>query len=483
VLIFRLFFYIIFLQNFSTHFKVFEWSDKMQPDSNKNLLSLFDFENVIIVDEHGHVVFYDAANLNLLDFVPGEVIGKKITSLYKNLNDNNSTLINVLKTKMPQFSKGQKLETVSGKTVYRDALTLPIAYNGRTIGAIEFSKYTYTKNSIEYITFHSDHKVYRRNNTRYTINDIITQNKTMLEIKEKLRNIARTDSTVLLYGKTGTGKELMAQSIHNLSKRVNSPFISQNCAAIPANLFESILFGSVKGSYTGAEDRQGLLEAAQGGTLFLDEINSLDPSLQLKLLKAIEEKRCRRVGSTSYINLDVRIIAATNEDPYIAMTKGKIREDLFFRLSVVQIDIPPLCDRRDDIELLTRYFIELYNKKMDIKINNISKKVMNIFKSYDWPGNVRELKNIIEGAYNTSTTGTIELSDIPERLKKYTNISEDKDHEIEVINKTYKELMDSFEKSIITKALTLANGNITRASKMLKISRQALMYKMDKYFK
>ncbi len=222
----------------------------------------------------------------------------------------------------------------------------------------------------------------------------------MQTLKERIVKVARTKSTVMIYGETGTGKELVARAIHNGGSRKNKRYLSQNCAAIPENLLESILFGTTRGSFTGAENRPGLFEIASGGTLFLDEINSMDLAVQAKILKAIEEQKIRRIGGTEDILIDVRIIAATNEDPLLCMQRGSLREDLYYRLKVVQLNIPPLRNRKEDIRPLTEYYINFYNTVMGKSIQKVDAQLMRLFYQYSWPGNVRELRNMIEGGFN-----------------------------------------------------------------------------------
>ncbi len=264
----------------------------------------------------------------------------------------------------------------------------------KIVGAIEFNRFYFNKEDIKLVHNYSPHKIYRKNNTIYTIENIITQNPSMMKIKDKMIRASKTDSSILIYGETGTGKEMVAQSIHNLSDRFNNQYISVNCGAIPSNLFESLMFGTVKGSFTGSDNTTGLLEEANGGTLFLDEINSLDISLQVKLLKAIEEKVIRKVGGNKYIPIDIRVIAATNENPETLVEDGRLREDLFYRLGVVQMDLPTLETRKEDIAILVDNFIDFYNGKMNININSIHPDVMEKFYQYNWPGNIRELKKM-----------------------------------------------------------------------------------------
>ena len=203
----------------------------------------------------------------------------------------------------------------------------------------------------------------------------------------------------IIWGETGTGKELFAQSLHSHSSRARGPFVAQNCAAIPTTLLESTLFGTTRGSYTGAENRKGLLKQADGGTLFLDEVNSMDLSLQAKILKAIEEKRFRPVGGEQDVHRDVRIVSAMNVDPITAVREGLLRRDLFYRLGVVQLALPPLRKRPEDIPLLTDFYVEQYNRNMGRAISGVSELVRNALLAYEWPGNVRELRNEIGRAH------------------------------------------------------------------------------------
>ena len=232
-------------------------------------------------------------------------------------------------------------------------------------------------------------------------------------LKEKLKKVALTNSAVLIEGETGTGKDMIAKILHSESPRKNMPFITQNCAAIPNELLESIFFGTVKGAYTGAENRKGLFELADGGTLFLDELSSMDLNLQAKILKAIEEGYIRRIGGTTNIKINVRLVSAMNIKPEIAISKNLIRKDLFYRLSVVRFEIPPLRKRKEDILLLSFYFIEKYNKEMGKNVKEISEMVKTIFLNHSWSGNVRELKNVIESIFNFIETTTITMRDIP----------------------------------------------------------------------
>lgn len=443
--------------------------------------NLGDYDNITIVDQNGIIIFYDFADLNhlkLLSIVPDEMVGSKITSVWADLDDTNSTLMQVIRTGEEILDNKQIHKTKGGRIVYTVNSIFPLFAGGKLVGAIEFNRFYFNKEDIKLIHNYSPHKIYRKNNTIYTIENIITQNLSMMKIKDKMIRVSKTDSSILIYGETGTGKEMIAQSIHNLSDRFNNQYISVNCGAIPINLFETLMFGTVKGSFTGSENTTGLLEEANGGTLFLDEINSLDISLQVKLLKAIEEKVIRKVGGNKYIPIDIRIIAATNENPETLVEDGKLREDLFYRLGVVQIDLPTLETRKEDIPVLVDNFINFYNGKMNINITSIHPAVMEKFYDYNWPGNIRELKNAIEYAYNSVVSNEITLEDIPKKIRLYGGTNRDRGKHN---NFFLGAVLEQYEKQIILDELRKNNYKKTETAKNLGISKQLLNYKINKY--
>jgi arginine utilization regulatory protein len=442
---------------------------------------LSDFDNILIVDKNGNVIFYEFADLKVLRELglrPENFMGKHVTRSYKNLTSENSTIMNVLQTGEPICNVKQELIITNGNLFRTVNSTYPIIEDNEIIGAIEFSKHLYSKEHIQSLDKFAGHKIYRKNNTIFTIDNLISVNPAMEEIKHKIMKIAKTNSTVLIYGKTGTGKEVVAQSIHNLSDRYGAPFISLNCGAVPPNLLESTLFGTVKGSFTGAVDRPGLFEQAEGGTLFLDEINSLDYYLQVKLLKAIEEKVTRRIGGNQNINVDIRVISATNEDPENLVAEKKLREDLFYRLGVVQIDLPTLAERKDDIEELLDYYLNFYNNNMNMYIEAVEPDVVEYFKRYPWPGNIRELKNAIETAYNNATTNIITLKDIPKRIREYSDTSPFEREDEGTLS--LKQSVERYEKEIILREFK-RNEKLTETARKLGISKQLLKYKLEKY--
>ena len=323
-------------------------------------------------------------------------------------------------------------------------------------------------------------------------------------------------SNIIMVGETGTGKELVAESIHTASKRAGRRFVAQNCAAIPGNLLESILFGTKKGSYTGAENKPGLFEIANGGTLFLDEINSMEMNVQAKILKAIEEKQVVRLGGYEPIKTDIKVISAVNERPMDCVKAGKLREDLFYRLSVVQVNIPPLRERRDDILYMASRFIEEYNQSMQRDIMGLDEQVEELFRSYAWPGNVRELKNIIEGAFNVASTRFIQKKDLPEYLANPVWLEVPREatealaagrvkagegagnafaadesdtkrfgesgwpEDISFAGKTLNQTLAEVEERMIRNALREADS-LAGAARLLGITKQNLHYKLTKY--
>ena len=309
--------------------------------------------------------------------------------------------------------------------------------------------------------------------------NIITKNDKMFQIFETIQKISDYDSSVLIIGESGTGKELVAKAIHYNSKRNGKPFIAINCGAIPENLLESELFGYVKGAFTDAhQNKKGLFEEANGGTLLLDEIGELPSNLQVKLLRALQEGEVRKIGDTKQTKLDVRIIAATSRNLAQEARKDNFREDLFYRLNVIQIDLPPLRERREDIPLLLNHFINRYNEKHRLKIKNISSAALNILVEYDWQGNIRELENAIERAIILSESSCIEVSALPPDIRK-SEMFEDK----ELGNDEYsiKKIHLIMEEQLIRKALNKTNGNRTQASKLLEISHPSLLSKMKEF--
>ena len=313
----------------------------------------------------------------------------------------------------------------------------------------------------------------------YDFKNIIAKSHQMIEIFQLIKKVADYNTTVLLTGGSGTGKELVARALHYNGNRRDKSFIAVNCGAIPENLLESELFGHVKGAFTDAvRNKNGLFEEADGGTIFLDEIGELPKDLQVKLLRVIQEGELRRVGDSKSRKIDVRIIAATAKDLMEEIKKGNFREDLFYRLNVVPIKIPPLRERQGDIPLLVNHFIERYAKKFGKAVKGISDMAMNLLISYAWPGNVRELENIIERAVILEDTEVIREENLPFTKKTGQSL-----YQIEELSNglSIKKAEEELEKTLIRKALEMTNGNKTKAAHLLEISHRALIYKIKEF--
>jgi DNA-binding NtrC family response regulator len=298
--------------------------------------------------------------------------------------------------------------------------------------------------------------------------EFIGENEKMKKIFELISTIAGNNSAVFIQGESGTGKELVARAIHNLSPRNNQPFVVINCAAIPSNLMESTIFGHSKGAFTGATNSHiGKLEMANMGTAFLDDIDTLDISMQAKLLRAIQEKEFEKVGSTKLINADVRFLAASNQVPRELISQGKFREDLFYRLNVFPIDLPPLRERKSDIPLLLNHFLEFNANNTGKPMKKFSKKTVKSLMEYDWPGNVRELQNLVERSFTIAKKSVIQLEDISPFHMTESTIKET----------TLKEAVTTFEKEYIYDVLHQVDGNRTKAAEILGIHRNTLLAK------
>jgi PAS domain S-box-containing protein len=309
----------------------------------------------------------------------------------------------------------------------------------------------------------------------YTFEDIISKNHKIQEIFDVLPNIAESDSTVLIQGPSGSGKELFARAIHNLSPRKKGPYIVVNCGALPDTLLESELFGYVKGAFTDAKkDKPGRFALAEGGTLFLDEVGDLSTALQVKLLRVLQEKEYEPLGGTKPIKADVRIIAATNKDLTELLSRGAFREDLYYRINVIKIELPPLSQRREDIPYLVDHFIRQFNLKMGKRITHVSADVLNLFMQYDFPGNIRELENIIEHAFVLCKGTQITTAHLPHDF--FENVVSSEGTTSLEINK-----LDYAEAQVIRNALKKYNGNRSKAAQELGIHKTTLWRKMKKF--
>lgn len=442
-------------------------------------------EGIHVVNRDGQTVFYNPTMAKMEGMDYNQVINSDVLALFPSLTPETSTILRALRTKEPVYDLVQTYYNNKGQRITSLNSTIPL-WNGRDfIGVLEVAKDVTRMEDLALKVVDLQQRLYKRHKGMeeqaklYNFNDIVGNSPALRFPLEIARRAARTTSPVLIYGETGTGKELVAQSIHQLSDRGDRPFIAQNCAALPGTLLEGILFGTVKGSFTGAIDRPGLIEQATGGTLLLDEINSMDIDLQAKLLRVLQEHRVRRVGGLKEIKVDVRIIATTNTQPKVAVSQGSIRQDLYYRLAVVNINLPPLSQRREDIPLLCRHFVDKYNRKFDLAIQGVTPESMEIFYAHLWPGNVRELEHVIEGAMNIigEEEYYIDIHHLPPNMVPQPPIDRNL---TELDNCTLPEAVDLVERGMIQRAMGQTAGNITRAARLLGITRQSLQYKLSK---
>ncbi len=320
-------------------------------------------------------------------------------------------------------------------------------------------------------------QLHGRLDKKFHFDGIMGNSPALESVTEKVKLVGPSKATVLLTGETGTGKELFAQSIHQNSDRSRMPFVAVHCAALPANLLESELFGHEKGAFTGATERRiGRFESASGGTLFLDEIGEIDPSTQVKLLRFLESKSIERLGSSKTLELDVRLVCATNRNLYKMVKNGDFREDLYYRLNVVTIELPPLRERGDDLPLLLSHFLKTYSAENGFESPQLSQEAQSILQNYSWPGNVRELRNFCENLVVLQRGKEITPYDLDPR---FTALNLSDDYEQAASNSTLS--VEENEKRLLRNALVQANGNRTKAAELMGISRRTLHRKLERW--
>ncbi|MEJ9232566.1 sigma 54-interacting transcriptional regulator [Peribacillus butanolivorans] len=458
----------------------------------ENILNSID-EGIHVADASGYIRFINSAQEKLDGYISEDILDKHWLDVY-DLTEESSLVLKVLKDRKPILDRYQNYVTRNGKYVSIVTSAIPLYSNGNLFGAVAITKdfikfketsdkllklYNGTSNQNEITSNHSD------KNSNFTFNDILGRNDHILESIKLGRMAAHSESPVFIFGETGTGKEMFTQSIHMVSKRSKGPFLAINCAAIPEGLLEGILFGTTKGAFTGAVDRKGLVEQANGGTLFLDEINSMSLTLQSKLLRVLQEKKVMRLGGNQETSVDVRIISSCNIEPIEAIEQGRLRNDLFYRLAVIYLPIPPLRERLDDLELLIGHFIEYYNNSMNRNVTGIQPQVLSMFQTYNWPGNIRQLKHCLESAMNLISINEtfIGLEHIPQYLRNSFKMNNEmiRDFKNETFNTNILGEIKKEEKENIIVALKRNNGNVAKAAEDLGMSRQRLHYRLKKY--
>ncbi|WP_044641377.1 sigma-54 interaction domain-containing protein [Risungbinella massiliensis] len=433
-----------------------------------------------IVDHNGKTVWYNRRAAYLDELTPSEVMGSHVLELFPSLSEKSSTLLQVIQTKKAIPRNKQTYQNRHGKKITTFNQTVPLYLDGIFWGAMEVAQDVTSVQELservidlEQRVNRGSHSSTKKTERAYQFSDFLTQDRDLQQSIQQSMVISTTDLPVWIVGETGTGKEILIQSIHGASKRKNKPFIVQNCASIPGALLESLLFGTAKGAFTGAEERKGLFEIADGGTLFLDEIQMLPPDLQAKLLRVIEDGKVRRVGDWKERRVDVRILVATNEDPQQNMTTGKLRSDLYYRLNGFQITLSPLRERRGDIPLLIEHFLHDASPTY-----YLSEQVRKCLLLYHWPGNVRELKHVIASITTmTSEKGEIGMEHLPAQI-----VSAKEKQEPSILSGGLVEELAMVEKKLITRALEKSNGNVSIAADLLQIPRQTLQYRIKKWF-
>ncbi len=423
-------------------------------------------DGVFAISEKGEITFFNRAAEEITGFTKEEALGHNCFDIFRaNICQTNCALKETIKT-------GREIINLRIDIINKVGKELPISVStavlrderGKIIGGVETFR---DLSAIE--------ELRKELRQQYTFQDIVSKNHIIQEIFQILPDIAESDSTVLIQGPSGSGKELFAKAIHNLSLRKGKPFIKVNCGALPDNLLESELFGYVKGAFTDAKkDKPGRFALADGGTIFLDEIGDMSPVLQVKLLRVLQDREYEPLGGTSTAKVDVRVVAATNKDLLTLVQSRQFRDDLYYRLNVMKIDLPPLVRRREDISLLVERFVEKFNLKTGKNLSGVSHEVMSFLMRYDFPGNVRELENIIEHAFVMCKGDVIELRHLPSEL-----IERSKETLLE--EKEVHRPLQMAEAESIRKALERNRGNRLRTARELGIDRTTLWRKIKRY--
>jgi arginine utilization regulatory protein len=447
-------------------------------------------DSLMIVDKHLKVIRSSRYNPRFDDeFLENDYssyVGLNFFEVYPSLSRNNSSMVECLQTGRAVYRENQIFRDNEGCVFNTCNLTFPINRCGEIVGAIELSK--------DITAVHDLEKKVSENGSviesikegpvseEMTFENIISSNAEMIENIRKAKVFSNSSNPTLIYGETGTGKEIFVQAMINYSRRKRKNYVALNCATVPENLIESILFGSVKGAYTGAENQVGLFELAHNGILFLDELNSMPFGLQAKILRVLEDGVIRPLGANKAKKVNIKVIAAMNIDPIEAIEKKVLREDLFYRLSSNTIKLVSLRERKEDILLYVNKFISAYNGKYEKNVEGLSLQMMDIFMDYEWKGNVRELKHIIESMVSMSEEAIITVNNLPIYMKDRI----ESNHKVTEIDKAsmseptipLHDILEKTEKELITKVLIRTNGQLTKAAEILCIPRQTLKYRM-----
>ena len=444
-------------------------------------------EGVHVVDTNRKTIMYNSAMSKLEKMEVKDVLKKHFHDIFPSLSENDSTMLLALKNGITTKDIVQTYRNKKNQEITTINSTMPVVKDGRLIGAIEIARdITHLEKMADTILELKSKPIVEKANkileiNKYTFDNLIGKDEEFQKMINKAKKAAAINFNVLITGETGTGKELLAQSIHYSSDRKNKPFLAQNCAALPETLLEGILFGTSKGGYTGSIDRPGLFEQAQGGTLLLDEISAMPYILQGKLLRVLQENYLRRVGGSKDIPLDVRIIATINEPAEYLMDNGRLRKDLFYRINTISLNAIPLRERFDDIILLAEHFLLKHNGN-STKAHRLSRDAKIKLMTYKYPGNVRELENIIIAAITMSDGEQVldaEHLDIPDlEFDSHESLSM---KNFESNNEPLNTYLERIEFNIIKTMLRANNENISKTAESLGLKRQTLQHKINKY--
>lgn len=448
-------------------------------------------EAIVGCDKDGYINIYNRANERREKTDRKQILHHHVDKIY-DFHSGKSLLMAAIKTKKPILDQYQEYTVQNSGTLLEVICsTVPVMENGKIVGAVSVMKdYSKVKKLSRIITdlqsslySKNAHKENSTRPARHSLFDIIGKNNVLENTIKWAGKAAENDLPVMIFGETGTGKELLAQGIHNAGARHEKPFIAINCAAIPENLLESLLFGTTKGAFTGAIDRPGLFEKTSGGTLVLDEINSMPLPLQSKLLRVVQEEAVLRVGDTKEKRVDTRIISISNEDPAHAVKLGQLREDLYYRLAYITLSLPPLKERLDDLPLLIDFIINKYNKRLNCQVKKVSSSLYGLLETYPWPGNIRELEHVLAAgmSYLQDPDEEITLDHLPPNIqhklaKKYAHFAQIKDS-----GQTLEQILNRVEKRVVKQTLERHSGNVSRAARELGLKRQSLQYRINKY--
>lgn len=443
-----------------------------------------------VIDSNGVTIAYNSAAARLDGIEVHEAIGQHILDLFPSLTPATSRLLNAVKTGKAVPQSQQTYVNNRGRVVSVINSVYPLIVGGKVVGAFELmndigslaeTAHRLVSLARSQVSGRGESDSEASDRGLVGFDDIVTNHPKMLAAIELARRAAPLDCAILVYGETGTGKELMVQAIHKASGHPG-PLVEQNCAALPETLLESILFGTVAGAFTGARDRPGLLELARDGTLYLDEINSMPRELQAKLLRVLQDRYVRRVGDTKKRPTSFRVIASTNVDPWQAIHAGQLRADLFYRLTTVLIELPPLRERDGDLEILVTHFLMQLNARLGKEVKGLTEDVWAAFRKHHWPGNVRELQHVLEHAMVMVSGDLITLDVLPEYISRRYDRPQKTNGTVRSTSAgSLRAAVEEFEREAIVAVLQRCGGNVSRAARELGLPRQTLQSKLHRF--